>query len=64
MRDCDITKGDADCPSESICQFDGMAGECHLKCSGQTDCRAGYTCSPAATDANNKASHAFCDMAS
>jgi hypothetical protein len=63
MRDCDITKGDADCPSESICQFDGMAGECHLKCNGQADCRSGYVCSPAAADPMNKASHAFCDMA-
>jgi hypothetical protein len=63
MRDCDITKGDGDCPSEAICQFDGMAGECHAKCASQSDCRSGYVCSPAASDANEKASHAFCDVA-
>jgi hypothetical protein len=63
MRNCDITKGDADCPSESVCQFDGTAGECHLKCDSQANCRTGYVCSPAASDPNNKVSHAFCDMA-
>jgi hypothetical protein len=63
MRNCDISKGDGDCPSESVCQFDGMVGECHLKCSTQGDCRAGYVCSPAASDSNNKVSHAMCDVA-
>ncbi len=62
MRDCDIKNGDADCPSEAICQYDGTKGECHKKCTA-TDCRAGYFCSAASTDSNNKASHAFCDVA-
>jgi hypothetical protein len=63
MRRCDIAKGDADCPSESICQFDGQVGECHRTCGGASDCRQGYVCSPAVNDATGKASHAFCDAA-
>jgi hypothetical protein len=63
MRGCDIAKGDADCPSEAICQYDGKAGECHKKCDAKTDCRDGYVCSPASSDASDKASHAFCDAA-
>lgn len=63
MRDCDISKGDADCPSEAICQFDGMTGECHKKCSSQSDCRTGYVCAPASSAADDMASHAFCDVA-
>ena len=63
VKMCDISKADADCPSESICQYDGTAGECHLKCATTSDCRAGYVCAPASTDASNTASHAFCDMA-
>jgi hypothetical protein len=59
MRDCTT---DADCPSEAICQNDGMKGECHKKCNAPADCRAAYTCSPAASAADNKASHAFCDV--
>lgn len=62
-RHCDITKADADCPSEAICQFDGMVGECHRKCLADTDCRSGYMCSPASSDPMNRASHAYCDMA-
>ena len=61
MRECDISKGDADCPSESVCQFDGMVGECHAKCGTQADCRSEYVCSPASSDPTNKVSHAFCD---
>ena len=53
MRDCDISKGDADCPSESVCQFDSMVGECHAKCGTQADCRSGYVCSPASSDATS-----------
>lgn len=63
MRDCDISKGDADCPSEAICQYDGMVGECHLKCNSNSDCRSGYMCAPASNTATSKASHAFCDVA-
>jgi hypothetical protein len=63
MRNCDMTKGDADCPSESVWQFDGMVGECHLKCAGRSDCRSVYVCSPASSEANDKVSHAFCDGA-
>ncbi len=59
---CNIANGDADCPSEAVCQFDGSAGECHAKCDVATDCRAGYTCAPAAMDPTNQVSHAFCDM--
>lgn len=62
MSNCDITKGDSDCPSESVCQFDGMVGECHLKCTADTDCRKGYMCSPASSTAASKVSHAFCDV--
>jgi hypothetical protein len=62
MRDCDIKNGDADCPSEAICQFDGTKGECHKKCNGDSDCRSpGYTCGAASSDPMNMASHAFCD---
>jgi hypothetical protein len=63
IRTCDIQNHDADCPSESICQFDGTSGECHLKCAGAGDCRAGYTCAPASMDSSNTASHAYCDVA-
>lgn len=63
MRGCDIKNGDADCPAEAICQYDGTLGECHKKCTGGADCRSGYVCSPAAADPMNKASHAFCDVA-
>ena len=62
IKTCDIAKVDADCPSGSICQYDGTSGECHKECTVTTDCRTGYTCAPASTDATNKASHAFCDM--
>jgi hypothetical protein len=62
-RHCDIKNGDADCPAESICQFDGTNGECHRKCAVPSDCRAGYVCSPASSVPSNRASHAFCDMA-
>ena len=63
VKMCDIKNTDADCPSESICQYDGTAGECHLKCAAPSDCRAGYVCAPASTDPSNTASHAFCDVA-
>lgn len=63
IKMCDIKNGDADCPSESICQDDGSAGECHKSCNTGTDCRAGYECAPASADPMNTASHAFCDMA-
>lgn len=59
MRDCTT---DADCPSEAICQDDGMKRECHRTCSVSSDCRPEYMCSPAANAADNKASHAFCDV--
>jgi hypothetical protein len=59
LRDCTT---DADCPSEAICQNDGVKGECHKKCDAAPDCRAEYMCSPAASAADNKASHAFCDV--
>lgn len=59
MRDCAT---DADCPSDAVCQNDGMKGECHKKCSVSSDCRSEYMCSPAANAANNNASHAFCDV--
>jgi hypothetical protein len=62
MRDCDITHGDADCPSEAICQYDGTTGECHAKCSTASDCRSGYVCSPASNASDNMASHAYCDV--
>src|SRR3974377_1786044 len=39
LRNCNINNGDSDCPSESVCQFEGMVGECHLKCNSQRDCR-------------------------
>lgn len=62
MRNCDIARGDADCPSEAICQFDGTTGECHKKCSMNSDCRSpDYVCSPATSAPANMASHAFCD---
>ena len=61
-RPCDIAHADADCPAESICQFDGTEGECHARCSTKADCRTGYLCAPASAAADNKASHAFCDM--
>jgi hypothetical protein len=63
IKMCSITNHDADCPSGSICQFDGMSGECHKECSSGSDCRSGYVCAPASTDPNNVASHAFCDVA-
>jgi hypothetical protein len=63
IKMCDIKNADKDCPSEAICQFDGTAGECHKKCDVSGDCRAGYDCAPASTDAADTASHAFCDMA-
>jgi hypothetical protein len=62
-RMCEIKNGDADCPSEAICQYDGKAGECHKRCDAAADCRTGYVCAPASTAATNQASHAFCDMA-
>jgi hypothetical protein len=62
-RDCDIKNGDADCPPESICQFDGKTGECHRKCNAPGDCRAGCVCSPASIDSADRASHAYCDIA-
>jgi hypothetical protein len=60
---CDVGNHDADCPSDSICQFDGTSGECHLKCATTSDCRAGYTCAPASTSPGDTASHAYCDVA-
>jgi hypothetical protein len=62
MRNCDISKGDGDCPSEAICQFDGTTGECHRKCDTEADCRSGYLCSAASSDPGNRASHAYCDV--
>jgi hypothetical protein len=62
MRDCNIAHGDADCPSEAICQFDGTTGECHAKCGAQSDCRSGYECSPASNASDNMASHSYCDV--
>ena len=62
MRNCDIAHGDADCPSEAVCKFDGTKGECHKKCNMNSDCRSpDYDCSPAASDPANMASHSFCD---
>jgi hypothetical protein len=62
MRNCDIAHGDADCPGEAVCQFDGTKGECHKKCNVNSDCRSpDYVCSPAASDRDNMVSHAFCD---
>lgn len=63
IKMCEISNHDADCPSGSICQFDGMSGECHKECTTSADCRTGYFCAPASTDPNNTASHAFCDVA-
>jgi hypothetical protein len=63
IKMCDHANGDADCPTGSICQFDGTAAECHAECSAAADCRTGYTCAPASTDPMNFASHAFCDVA-
>jgi hypothetical protein len=63
MAKCNHANGDADCPSEAICQFDGTAGECHKKCDMQSDCRTGYTCAPASSTSTSMASHSFCDVA-
>lgn len=63
VKMCDIKNVDKDCPTEGVCQFDGMAGECHKKCDKPADCRTGYDCAPASMDPMNTASHAFCDMA-
>lgn len=62
VKMCDLSNHDADCPSGSICQFDGMSGECHKECATNADCRTGYFCAPASTDPNDTASHAFCDV--
>ena len=59
---CDVKNHDADCPSGSVCQFDGMMAECHKLCSASSDCRVGYFCAPASTAPNNTVSHAFCDV--
>lgn len=63
IKMCDIKNVDADCPSGSVCQYDGVMGECHQSCDTGADCRAGYECAPAASDPDNTVSHAFCDMA-
>ena len=59
-KDC---KGDADCPSEAICAFDGAVGACHLKCDTSSNCRfsSGYQCKPASSNQDTLASHAYCD---
>jgi hypothetical protein len=63
VKMCDISNHDANCPSDSICQFDGTSGECHLKCASTGDCRTGYMCAPASLNPGDTASHAYCDVA-
>lgn len=61
MRQCQT---DTDCPSEAVCVVDTDATECHKRCpSGQSDCRSGYECMPAASTGYPRASAAFCDVA-
>jgi hypothetical protein len=62
VETCDMKNHDADCPSGSACQFDGITSECHKACANDSDCRTGYVCAPASMTPTNTVSHAVCEL--